>query len=137
MFILLSDLLLFSCLAVLITGMVIVVASLLFESRARMDASSVYRAQKPRHGRPMAGFLLLTLARGSAGKRAAPPRPLSGVAIAAMGRGASMAVMFLHIQRRTRAKSCSPWFVRLDPPTSRDRRAGFPASLRGPRADLR
>jgi len=25
---------------------------------ARMDASSVYRAQKPRHGRPMAGFCL-------------------------------------------------------------------------------
>ena len=40
------------------------------ESRARMDAFSVYRAQKPRHGRPMAGFLLLTLARASVGKRA-------------------------------------------------------------------
>src|SRR5215470_1248606 len=37
------------------------------------NASSVYRAQKPRHGRPMAGFLPLTLARGSGGKRAARP----------------------------------------------------------------
>ena len=31
----------------------------------------MYRAPKPRHGRPMVGFLLLTLARGSVGERAA------------------------------------------------------------------
>src|SRR6516165_6586917 len=45
--------------------------SVVSECRARMDASSVYRAQKPRHGRPMAGFLLLTFAPASVGKRAA------------------------------------------------------------------
>jgi hypothetical protein len=45
-----------------------------------MDASSVYRAQKPRHGRPMAGFLLSTLARSSAGKRGAE-NPAQGAEI--------------------------------------------------------
>jgi Na+-transporting methylmalonyl-CoA/oxaloacetate decarboxylase gamma subunit len=59
---LVSDLLLFSCLAVLITGMVIVVASLLIKLTvvARMGElgrdSSACRAPKPRHGRSMAGF---------------------------------------------------------------------------------